>query len=104
MALDYRGRREGNRGVAGWERLAIASVRTLASRGKLDGLDQQLRQNLRLDEIHAEMRRLRLIEDAAECVGSKRQGDLLRRVADVFAWCERRVHRVVVADQARVER
>jgi hypothetical protein len=46
-------------------------------RGELDRLHQQLRENLRLHQVHPEVRHLRLVEEPANCVRPDRAGDLL---------------------------
>src|SRR5665213_52265 len=70
--------------MAGGKRQVVAAVRPFALRGELQRLDEHLTNRLGSQQVHAQMRDLRLVEDAAERVRADRQRHLFRRVAVVL--------------------
>ena len=73
-------------------------------RRELQRLNEHLRENLRLQQVHSQVRRLGLIENPSDGVRPQRQHHLLWRVPEILSRRECGVHRVVVAAQPLVER
>ena len=71
-------------------------------RREFERLDQRLRHQLRLNQIHSKVRYLRLVQQTSNQIGADRARNLLRRIADVLARRERRVDAVVVIPKVHV--
>jgi hypothetical protein len=89
--------------MARGERLVVAAVRPPAVCREFQGLDQQLADGLRAEQVHADVRHLRLVEQAPERVGPDRQRHLFGCIAVILAGSEEVVDRRVVAAQVRVD-
>src|SRR5258708_3903776 len=103
VTLDDRRSRKRDRGVPGWKRLPIAAVGPESAHRELERLDHHLRQDLRLQEIHPQVRNLRLVAPTSEGIRAERQRNLLRRGAQVLARREHSVHTALVALPLRIE-
>src|SRR5207248_9320199 len=85
MAFEDRGAGERDCGVSGWKRLIIARVRALPMRRELQRLNEHLRENLRLQQVHSQVRRLGLIENPSDGIRPQGQHHLLWRVPELLS-------------------
>src|SRR3954468_10767789 len=101
VPLERRREREGIRGVAGWKRSLTAAVWPLAPGGVLQGLSESFRHRERLNQVHAEVRHLRLVFDAADGVHDRRTAQERTQLSEDLAGLEDFLGGVV-ADQRLV--